>query len=65
MRVIKKIEIRKFKYGCGVVTQNFLLNYSLFKITINLSKNFRLKNKKICPTTVNKLCDSLRPDTAG
>ena len=22
----------KFKYGCGLVTQNFLLNYSLFKI---------------------------------
>ena len=46
MRVIKKIEIRKFKYGCGVVTQNFLLNYSLFKITINLSKKVEFSSEK-------------------
>ena len=46
MRVIKKIEMRKFKYGCGVVTQNFLLNYSLFKITINLSKKVEFSSEK-------------------
>ena len=48
MRVIKKFEMRKFKYGCGVVAQNFLLNYSLFKITLNPSKkvDFLLENQK-------------------
>ena len=36
--VIKKFEMRKLKHGCGVVAQNLLLNYSLFKITLNPSK---------------------------
>ena len=48
MRVIKKIEVRKLKYGCVVVAQNFLLNYSLFKITLNPSKKvkFLSENQK-------------------
>ena len=35
MRVNKNIEVRKLKYDCVAVAQNFLLNYSLFKITLN------------------------------
>ena len=46
MWVSKKIEMRKLKYGCGLVTQNFLLNYSLFKITINLSKKVEFSSEK-------------------
>ena len=48
MRVIKKFEMRKLKHGCGVVAQNFLLNYSLFKITLNPSKKveFSSENQK-------------------
>ena len=48
MRVIKKFEMRTLKHGCGVVAQNFLLNYSLFKITLNPSKKveFSLENQK-------------------
>ena len=46
IRVIKKIEMRKFKYGCRLVTQNFLLNLSLFKITINLSKKVDFSSEK-------------------
>ena len=48
MRVIKKFEMRRLKHGCGVVAQNFLLNYSLFKITLNPSKKvkFSLENQK-------------------
>ena len=38
--------MRKFKYGCGVVTQNFLLNYSLFKITVNPSKKVEFSSEK-------------------
>ena len=39
--------MRKLKYKCGVVAQNFLLNYSSFKITVNPSNsNFRGKKTK-------------------
>ena len=46
MRVIKKIEVRKLKYGCVVVAQNFLLNYSLFKITVNPRKKVEFSSEK-------------------
>ena len=48
MRVIKKFEMREFNYGYGVVPQNFLLNYSLFKIIVNPSKKveFSSENQK-------------------
>ena len=46
MRVIKKIEVRKLKYGCVVVAQNFLLNYSLFKSTLNPSKKVKFSSEK-------------------
>ena len=38
--------MKKFKYGCGEVTQNFLLNYSLFKITLNPSKKVEFSSEK-------------------
>lgn len=38
--------MRKFKYGCGVIAQNVLLNYSLFKITANPSKKAEFSSKK-------------------
>ena len=40
--------MRKLKHGCGVVAQNLLLNYSLFKITLNPSKKieFSSENQK-------------------
>ena len=46
MRVIKKFEMRKLKHECGVVAQNFLLNYSLFKITLNPSKKVEFSSEK-------------------
>ena len=48
MRVIEKIEVSKLKYGCVVVTQNFLFNNSLFKIILNPSKKveFSSENQK-------------------
>ena len=46
MRVIKKIEVRKLKYGCVAVAQNFLLNYALFKITLNPSKKVEFSSEK-------------------
>ena len=48
MRVIEKIEVSKLKYGCVVVTQNFLFNYSLLKIILNPSKKveFSSENQK-------------------
>ena len=45
MRVIEKIEVSKLKYGCVVVTQNFLFNYSLFKIILNPSKKVELSSE--------------------
>ena len=52
----KKFEMREFNYGCGVVTQNFLLNYySFFQKSLQSLVgrfNFHRKNKKICSTTV-------------
>ena len=38
--------MRKFKYGCGVIAQNFLLNYSLFKITANPCKKVEFSSEK-------------------
>ena len=38
--------MRKLKHGCGVVAQNFLLNYSLFKITLNPSKKVEFLSEK-------------------
>ena len=48
MRVIEKVEVSKLKYGCVVVTQNFLFNNSLFKIILNPSKKveFSSENQK-------------------
>ena len=48
MRVIEKIEVSKLKYGCVVVTKNFLFHYSLFKIILNPSKKdeFSSENQK-------------------
>ena len=48
MRVIEKIEVSKLKYGCVVVSQNFLFNNSLFKIILNPSKKveFSSENQK-------------------
>ena len=43
--------MRKLKHGRGVVAQNFLLNYSLFKITLNPSKKVEFLSEKalFCP----------------
>ena len=38
--------MREFNYGCVLSTQNFLLNYSLFKITLNPSKKVEFSSKK-------------------
>ena len=38
--------MRKFQYGCGVIAQNFLLNYFLFKITLNTSKKVECPSEK-------------------
>ena len=46
MRVIKKFEMREFNYGYGVVPQNFLLNYSLFKIIVNPSRKVQFSSEK-------------------
>ena len=46
MRVIKKIEVREFNYGYGVVTQNFLMNYSLFKIFVKPSRKVQFSSEK-------------------
>ena len=56
MRVIEKIEVSKLKYGCVVVTQNFLFNYSLFKIILNPSKKveFSSENQKDMSVDGNK-----------
>ena len=46
MRVIKKIEVREFNFGYGVVTQNFLMNYSLFKIFVKPSRKVQFSSEK-------------------
>ena len=46
MRAIKKIEMREFNYGYGVVPQNFFLNYSLFKIIVNPSRKVQFSSEK-------------------
>ena len=60
MRVIEKIEVSKLKYGCVVVTQNFLFNYSLFKIILNPSKKveFSSENQKDMSVDGNYKVDS-------
>ena len=67
MRVIKTIEVRKLKYGCVVVAQNFLLNYSLFKIThyglkLSVSKilNFPLESPSQIAPKFNSLVEQCR-----
>ena len=44
--VIEDFEKREFNYGCGVVTQNFLLNYSLFKIIVNPNRKMEFSSEK-------------------
>jgi len=46
MRVIKKIEVREFNHGYGVVTQNFLMNYSLFEIYVKPSRKVQFSSEK-------------------
>ena len=46
MMVIEDFEKREFNYGCGVVTQNFLLNYSLFKIIAKPSRRVQFSSEK-------------------
>ena len=46
MMVIEDFEKREFNYGCGVVTQNFLLNYSLFKIIAKPSRKVQFSSEK-------------------
>ena len=46
MRVIKKFEMREFNYGSVVITQNFLLNYSLFKIIVKPSRKVEFSSEK-------------------
>ena len=38
--------MRKFQYGCGVITQKFLWNYFLFKITLNPNKKVEFPSEK-------------------
>ena len=45
MIVIKNFEMREYNYGCGVVTQNFLLNYCLFKIIAKPSRKVQFNGK--------------------
>ena len=44
--VIEDFEMREFNYGCGVVTQNFLLNYSFFKIIAKPSRKVQFSSEK-------------------
>ena len=46
MMIIEDFEKREFNYGCGVVTQNFLLNYSLLKISLNPGKKVEFSSEK-------------------
>ena len=46
MRVIKKFEMGKLKHGRGVVAQNFLLNYSFFKIIAKPSRKVQFSSEK-------------------
>ena len=56
MRVIEKIEVSKLKYGCVVVTQNFLFNYSLFKIILNPSKKVEFSSENQKDMSVDGIC---------
>ena len=38
--------MREIYYRCGVVTQNFLLNYSFFKIIAKLSRQVQFSSEK-------------------
>ena len=48
MRVIRKIRMREFKYGVGVIAQNFLLNLLLVKMSEKslMKADFWSKNQK-------------------
>ena len=37
--------MRKFQFGCGVIAQNFLLNYFFFKMTLNPSKKVKFPSE--------------------
>ena len=43
---IEDFEMREFNSGCRVVTQNLLLNYSLFKIIVNPSRKIEFSSEK-------------------
>ena len=58
MRVIEKIEVSKLKYGCVVVTQNFLFNYSLFKIILNPSKKVEFSSENQKDMSVDGSCNN-------
>ena len=59
MRVIEKIEVSKLKYVCVVVTQNFLFNYSLFKITLNPSKKVKFSSENQKDMSVDGILETL------
>ena len=63
MRVIEKIEVSKLKYGCVVVTQNFLFNTSLFKIILNPSKKVEFSSENQKDMSVDGIY-SMVPDCA-
>ena len=48
MMVIRYFGMREFKYGIGVIAQNFLLNLLLVKMSkkISTKADFRGKNQK-------------------
>ena len=48
MKVIRYFGMREFKYGIGVIAQNFLLNLLLVKMSkkISTKADFRGKNQK-------------------
>ena len=43
---MKNFEMRECNYGSGVVTQNFLLNYFLFKIIAQPCRKVQLSSEK-------------------
>ena len=46
MMVIEYFEMREFNYGCVLSTQNFLLNYSFFKIIVKPSRKVEFSSEK-------------------
>ena len=65
MRVIEKIEMSKLKYGCVVVTQNFLFNYSLLKIILNPSKKVEFSSENQKDMSVDGSCFAFRSCETG